>query len=313
MQFDGPASAGRFAPSPSGRLHVGNLRTALVAWLYSKSDDSPFWLRFEDLDTNAVRPEHYATQMEDLKSLGLNWDGEPLYQSRRLDFYRDAIASLRRSSETFECFCSRKDIREAAQAPNGGIQSMGRYPGTCRSLSERKRGEMIAAGRPPAIRLRGTGEAITVVDELHGEVSGGYDDLVVVRNDGTPAYNLVVVLDDAEQGVELVVRADDLLDSTPAHVGLAQLLGLAVPRYAHVPLIVGADNFRLSKQEGSVTLPERLALGESVQQVIGFLAHSIGLTDSAEQLDASELLATFNPGRLNKTAFQLPDGYLNPE
>lgn len=304
-------SAGRFAPSPTGHLHVGNLRTALAAWLFARSDGSEFWLRFEDLDSNAIREEFYDSQRQDLASLGLHWDGEPVLQSRRENLYRHAIAHLVERAETYECFCSRREIREAAQAPNGGIATLGRYPGTCRGLTEAERQAKRDAGRPPAIRLRGTAETIVVTDELCGDVAGDFTDLVIVRNDGTPAYNLVVVVDDADQGVDLVVRADDLLESTPAHVGLANLLGLNVPRYAHVPLVVGADGFRLTKQEGAVTLADRKALGESPADVLGFLANSLGLIDEVEPVSAAaELIGSFDPMKLPREPLQLPADYL---
>lgn len=306
-----PRSAGRFAPSPTGELHVGNLRTALAAWLFARSDSSPFWLRFEDLDTNAVREQFYGSQKSDLAKLGLDWDGEPVLQSQRDELYRDAIRSLIDRAETYECYCSRKEVREAAQAPNGGIATFSRYPGTCRHLSQAQRRAKRDGGRPPAIRLRGTTETVTVTDELCGDVSGDFSDLVIVRNDGTPAYNLVVVVDDADQGVDLVVRADDLLDSTPAHVGLAKLLDLAPPRYAHVPLVVGADGFRLTKQEGAVTLGDRITIGETPADVLGFLAHSLGLMDEFEPInEPADLVPVFAPHKLPRTALQLPPGYL---
>jgi glutamyl-tRNA synthetase len=306
-----PQSAGRFAPSPTGHLHVGNLRTALAAWLFARADNSPFWLRFEDLDSNAVRHEYYESQQQDLSSLGLDWDGEPVLQSQRDNLYRDAISRLVDRAETYECYCSRKEIRTAAQAPNGGMATLSRYPGTCRQLTSLQRQAKRDAGRPPAIRLRGTADTVVATDELCGEVSGDFADLVIVRNDGTPAYNLVVVVDDADQGVELVVRADDLLDSTPAHIGLAHLLGLTPPRYAHVPLVVGADGFRLTKQEGAVTLGERVALGETPAIVLGFLAESLGLIDELEPIEtAADLIDRFNPRDLPKLPLQLPADYL---
>ena len=263
------------------------------------------------MDSTATRPEFYETQQRDLLALGLDWDDEPVLQSERLDLYADAIAKLTASAETYECFCSRKEVREAAQAPNGGITTLGRYPGTCRNLTASERQARIKSGRPPAIRLRGSGSEISVLDEHCGEVSGNYDDLVIVRNDGTPAYNLVVVVDDAAQGVELVVRADDLLDSTPAHVGLARLLELPVSRYAHVPLVVGSDAFRLSKQEGAVTLTDRKQKGENPEDVLGFLAFSLGLIDTARPVPrAEDLLAHFDAAKLPREPLQLPADYL---
>lgn len=284
-------AVGRFAPSPTGRLHLGNLRTALLAWLFARSAGSRFLVRMEDLDRSSVRDEHYATQLADLAELGLDWDGEVVRQSDRLDRYDDAIAALAGAGLTYPCWCSRKEIREAATAPHG---VPGAYPGTCRTLTAAERADREASGRSPALRLRSDGAVVEVVDRLRGRYEAAVDDLVLRRGDGTPAYNLAVVVDDAEQGVEEVVRGDDLLPSTPRQVHLARLLGLRVPAYAHVPLALGPDGNRLAKRDGAVTLEDRRAMGESAGDVVELLAASLGLGGHTP----GELLAGFDPARL---------------
>jgi glutamyl-tRNA synthetase len=225
---------GRFAPSPTGDLHLGNLRTALLAWLFARSAGGRFLMRMEDLDTGRVRPGAEERQLADLRAIGIDWDGPVVRQSERLELYADALLRL----DTYPCFCTRAEIREAASAPHGPV---GAYPGTCRDLSERQRAEREAAGRPPALRVR---------------ADGSVDDFVVRRGDGAFAYNLAVVVDDAEMGVDQVVRGDDLADSTPRQVWLGRALGLTVPDYVHVPLVLGPNGARLAKRHGAVTLRE---------------------------------------------------------
>jgi glutamyl-tRNA synthetase len=245
---------GRFAPSPTGTLHLGNLRTALLAWLFARSAGSAFLVRMEDLDTSRVRPGVAEKQLADLAAVGLEWDGEVAYQSARLDRYADAIEQLRAAGRLYECFCTRAEIREAASAPHGPLPE-GHYPGTCLRLTEAER-EQRRANRPPALRVRAESAVVGFTDRLHGDVDGVVDDFVVRRNDGAIAYNLAVVVDDAAQDIGEVVRGDDLLDSTPRQLFLARLLGLPEPSYAHVPLVLGPDGTRLAKRHGDVTLRE---------------------------------------------------------
>jgi glutamyl-tRNA synthetase len=248
-------SDGRFAPSPTGTLHLGNLRTALLAWLFARSAGARFLVRMEDLDYGRVRPGTDAEQLRDLAAIGLDWDGEVVYQSARLDLYRDAIARLRAAGRIYECFCTRAEIRAAASAPHGPLPE-GAYPGTCLRLTEAELAEKRASGRAPALRMRADAEHVTFTDRLHGPQEGVVDDFVVQRNDGAPAYNLAVVVDDAAQGIGEVVRGDDLLDSTPRQLYLARMLGVSEPTHAHVPLVLGADGARLAKRHGDVTLRE---------------------------------------------------------
>lgn len=288
------SNSGRYAPSPTGRLHLGNLRTALVAWLFARSTGDRFVLRFEDLDTDAVRSEHYGSQLADLAALGLDWDDEPLRQSEHLERYRAALEELVALDLVYPCFCSRKDIREASQAPNGPW-SHAQYPGTCRHLSSAQRAERSAAGREPALRVRGDERPLSFDDVLCGPVEGVIDDFVVRRNDGTPAYNLVVVLDDDRQDVDLVVRADDLLSSTPRQLFIAELLEITPPRHAHVPLVLNERGDRLAKRDGSVTLADRVEAGVTPQQVLSQLGSSLGLCRPEEAITVEDLLERFDP------------------
>jgi glutamyl-tRNA synthetase len=306
--MSGPLGAGRFAPSPTGDLHLGNLRTALLAWLFARSTGRRFLIRVEDLDR--VRLRSAARQLSDLAAIGLTWDGEPVFQSQRYDRYDAALAALAARGLTYECYCSRREIAEAASAPQQAIPSAGEkppnaYPGTCRSLTEAERAVRRSAGRPAAIRLRAREASYTVVDELAGEVTGAVDDFVLRRGDGTPAYNLAVVVDDAAQEVDQVVRGDDLLSSAPRQAFLAHLLGHPQPRYAHVPLVLGPTGRRLAKRDGAVTLADLAAQGWSPIRVLTLIASSLGLAEPGDSATPEDLLARFDPAALPRTPWTL--------
>lgn len=288
MHCDGPrklppVTTGRFAPSPTSDLHLGNLRTAVLAWLLARDDAGAFLLRIEDLDQQrvAAAPQVAQRQLTDLAALGIDWDGEVVRQSRRLDLYRDVAAGL----ETYECYCTRREIAEASQAPHGSYRP---YPGTCAHLTRSERAARRAV-RPAAIRVRAHGAAMTVHDLHAGEVSGEVDDFVLFRADGTPAYNLAVVVDDGLQGVTQVCRGADLLDSAPRQAWLARELGFVPPSYAHVGLAVNRAGERLAKRDGAVTLSELESSGLSGRQVFETICRSAGLPaagSAPELLDA---------------------------
>ena len=306
-------ATGRFAPSPTGALHVGNLRTALVAWLAARASGGRFFVRMEDLDQLVARPEFEAQQLHDLAAIGLDWDGDVVHQSARSELYQAAIAVLDARGLVYPCFCSRKEIQDAVRAPNGFAPSPeGAYPGTCAHLSTLQRSQRASGGggRPAALRLRSTGEVVTVTDGLHGQYSAVVDDLVLRRHDGMPAYNLAVVVDDSDQGVQQVVRADDLLASTPRQVYLAGLLGLPPISYLHIPLVLGPTGQRLAKRDGAVTLADRLMLGESAHDVRSALAVSLGMCAPGERPLLPELVAMFKPmvdaGTLPRTPWVFP-------
>ncbi|MHC6222687.1 tRNA glutamyl-Q(34) synthetase GluQRS [Arthrobacter sp. MMS24-S77] len=281
-------SAGRFAPSPSGELHVGNLRTAMLAWLFARSTGRDFLLRVEDLDRARAGAEE--VQLRDLEAIGVTWDGAVVRQTNRSGLYNAAIERLTDAGLTYECFCTRREIQEAPSAPHA---PQGAYPGTCRNLSTAEL-EIRRASRPAAIRLRSEAQEWAVEDKLHGPYTGIVDDFVLRRNDGVTAYNLAVVVDDAEQGVDQVVRGDDLLSSTPRQAYLASLLGLPVPEYAHVPLVLNRDGARLAKRDGAVTLGDLAAVGLSAGEVRDVILGSLGLPEGP----LGDALDSFDPASL---------------
>ena len=296
--FQGPA--GRYAPSPSGDLHFGNLRTAVLAWLFARQTGRKFYLRVEDIDSERSSDESAMRQIEDLEALGLDFDPPVLYQHNRGDAYAEALARL----DTYECYCSRRDIREAASAPH---TQPGMYPGTCRDLTEEqralRRSQLAEEGRLPAIRLRAHAREWTVQDFYHGEYTGPVDDVILKRGGrvdqaqaGDWAYNLAVVVDDEFQGVDQIVRGDDLLPSAPAQAYLADQLGITAFSYIHVPLVVGAGGRRLAKRDGAVTLREMLA-EKGVADVVGDIAASLGCGGVTS---VNELLDAFEPQRVSR-------------
>ncbi|WP_291314573.1 tRNA glutamyl-Q(34) synthetase GluQRS [Corynebacterium sp. UBA2622] len=288
-------NAGRYAPSPSGDLHFGNLRTAVLAWLFARQSGRNFYLRVEDIDSERSSRESARRQIADLEAIGIDFDPPVVYQSERGALYEAALSRL----PVYECYCTRRDIREAAGAPHA---KPGMYPGTCRDLSEEqrasRRSELAAQGRLPALRLRADARGWAVRDFYRGDVIGPVDDVVLRRGGnvnqaqaGDWAYNLAVVVDDGDQGIDQVVRGDDLLMSAPAQAYMAHLLGYAEPLYVHVPLVVNAEGRRLAKRDGAVTLRQ---MGE-VRAAVGRIAVSVGCAGVAS---LSELLGVFDPEAL---------------
>lgn len=266
-------SVGRFAPSPTSDLHIGNLRTALAAWLLSRSSGGRFLLRIEDLDQARVlaAPDVANRQLQDLARIGLDWDGEVVIQSERKGLYAEALRHL--GERVYPCFCTRREIAEASSAPHDGHRP---YPGTCRDLSSVQRSQR-ELNRRPALRIRADSVVKEVVDLKAGHVSGIVDDFVLMRNDGTFAYNLATVVDDGEQGVTQVCRGDDLLLSAPRQAWLADQLGYQIPTYAHVSLVTNDSGQRLAKRDGAVTLADLADSGVAPKQVCAELAESLGL------------------------------------
>ena len=291
---NGPMANGRFAPSPTGDLHIGNLRTALVAWLFARTSVSKFIVRMEDLDRVTSSAEHAAAQLKDLKMLGLDWDGEVVFQSDRFDRYFAAIDNLTAAGLTYPCFCSRREILEAASAPHVHLPD-GAYPGTCRDLTESQQAERVAERGKAALRLRADHTQIRFEDTICGPIVAAVDDFVLRRADGVPAYNLAVVVDDAAQHVEEVVRADDLLLSTPRQIHLANLLKLPQLSYAHIPLVLSTAGVRLAKRDGAVTLRERIEGGSTPAEVLSLLAASLGMAAVGETITLDDLLYRFDP------------------
>lgn len=278
-------TAGRYAPSPSGDLHIGNLRTAVLAWLFARSTGRELVMRVEDLDR--VRPGAEERQLADLAAIGLDWDGPVVRQSERRSLYADALTDLQSRDLVYECFCTRREIQEATSAPH---QTPGLYPRTCRALTAAQRSRRHRM-RPAALRLRAQVGEATIHDQLHGTFTGPVDDVVLRRGDGVFAYNLAVVVDDAALDVDQVVRGDDLLDSSPRQAHLATLLGLTPPLYVHVPLALNREGQRLAKRDGAVTLRELEAVGTDP---MGLIAASLGRPGRT----LAELLEDFEPQRL---------------
>jgi glutamyl-tRNA synthetase len=297
--------AGRFAPTPTSDLHLGNLRTAVLSWLFARTTGRRVWLRVEDLDQQRVAGARGIAerQLSDLAALGLDFDGDVVWQSHRLPRYAAAVAAL--GDDVYECFCTRREIAEAATAPHSdGYRP---YPGTCRSLTSTERAGRRRT-RPPALRVRAGGASRTITDLYAGEITGTVDDFVVVRNDGVPAYNLAVVVDDIAQGVDQVVRGDDLLSSSPRQAWLTCRLGGTPPGYVHVPLAVNRDGARLAKRDGAVSLHDLADEGLSPSDVLGMIAASLGLAEPTERITPVILRARFDPEQIPRTPWIVDAG-----
>lgn len=304
---------GRFAPSPTGPLHLGNARTALVSWLAARAAGGRHVMRVEDLDAARVRPGLEARILDELRWLGIDWDEgpdvggpcAPYRQSERLAGYAAALARLREAGRVYPCFCSRAEVAAAAGAPHGPSDEGPRYPGTCAALSAGEAARR-AAGRRPSWRFRARSGPVRFDDGVHGpravDVAAEVGDFVVARADGVPAYQLAVVVDDAAMGVTDVVRGDDLLPSTGRQLLLYEALGLAPPRFAHVPLVVGEDGERLAKRHGALSLGELRAGGADPRAVVGLLAALSGLAPGGARVSAAELVGDFSLARLPRAA-----------
>jgi glutamyl-tRNA synthetase len=294
---------GRFAPSPTGDLHLGSAACALASWLLARSNTGALVLRVEDIDTPRVRAGIEARQLDDLKWLGLDWDEGPdragpfgpYRQSERIELYDRALDELARQGLTYFCDCSRADIARAASAPHAGDEGP-RYPGTCRELGLRDR----AWKRDPAVRLKTPDRDIALEDRWQGNVGENVwrtvGDFVLRRGDGVYAYQLAVVVDDLAMGVTEVVRGVDLLGSAARQALLCELLGSRPPRYAHHALIVAPDGNRLAKRASGVSLRDHRDGGARSEEVVGALATALGLAEPGSgALTPGELVRSFDP------------------
>ena len=308
---------GRFAPSPTGDLHLGHARTALCAWLAARSAAGHLLMRIEDLDRPRRVPGAEERILEDLAWLGLDWDEgpdvggpfSPYRQSERLDRYEAAVSQLLSSGQAFPCFCSRAEVARAATAPHGPEDEGPRYPGTCRALSGAQVSERSRTRRP-SIRLRVEPGTVTWSDAVFGveeqDPSESIGDFVLQRSDGIFAYQLAVVVDDAAMEVSEVVRGEDLRSSTARQLLLFRALGLAAPRYLHVPLVLGPDGQRLSKRHGAVGVRALRASGLDPRELVGSLGTSLGLCPPGCRIAPLELVAAFRPGLLLRTPLTWP-------
>ena len=308
---------GRFAPSPTGSLHVGNARTALLAWLHARAAGGSFVMRVEDLDFGRVRPGIMEAQLDELRWLGLDWDEgpdaggphAPYVQSQRVERYEDALRRLAASGLLFACGCSRRDIAAAASAPHAGDEGP-RYAGMCREHAVPADAPALTrwAVSEYALRFRlAEDEEVCFEDGVHGRAcfrpAADTGDFVVRRKDGVAAYQLAVVVDDAAMGITDVVRGGDLLGSTARQLLLFRALGLPEPRYTHVPLLLGADGERLAKRHGAVSLTELRREGIAPEAVVGWLASTCGLAAPGERLPAAELVPRFSIDRIPSTPY----------
>jgi glutamyl-tRNA synthetase len=297
---------GRFAPSPTGDLHLGSAACALVAYAWARSRGGAFVLRVEDIDTPRVKAGVEARQLEDLRWLGLDWDEgpdvggphAPYRQSERLARYGDALKSLADRGLTYLCDCSRADIARVASAPHEGDEGP-RYPGTCRDLGMRDR----SWKRSPAVRLKVPDREVCVEDGLQGRLIENVwqrvGDFVLRRGDGVYAYQLAVVVDDLAMGITDVVRGADLLGSTARQMLLAELLGFSPPRYAHHAMVIAADGGRLAKRGGGATLRDERAAGTSGAEVVARLARALGLVPvTGATITLGEIVRAFDPAWL---------------
>ena len=281
---------GRFAPTPSADLHIGNLRTALVAFLSARASGRDFLIRVEDLDVPRLGDADaiMERQLEDLGRLGICSDGPVVRQSERTAMYVEALSRV--ESMVYECFCSRKDVAEATRAPHGTTPF---YPGTCRNLTESQKAELRKV-RQPCLRINASSAQMRVTDLKHGSYTGLVDDFVVRRADGVFSYNFAVVVDDGLQGVREVVRGDDLLESSPRQAWLATRLGFDAPVYLHVPLVLSPDGTRLAKRDQAVTLTRLRDAGVGTQSVLSHLAVSLGLAEEGEPVTLPVLADRFD-------------------
>jgi glutamyl-tRNA synthetase len=298
---------GRLAPSPTGAQHVGNARTYLIAWLSARSHGGGVALRIEDIDSPRVKPGAAEQALDDLRWLGLDWDGEPVVQTRRLPLYEAALEELKRQELVYPCTCTRSDVASAASAPHAEHEGP-TYPGTCAHRTASDADALRAEGKPFAWRFR-VADSPPFDDQFRGPTRidlrrvGG--DFVVWKSAGTPAYQLAVVVDDAEAGVTEVVRGDDLIPSTPRQLLLYRALSFEPPRFAHVPLVVGADGRRLAKRHGDTRLSSLRGAGVRPEALVGLLAWSCGWQVEPDPAAPRDLLPRFRLAAIPKEPFVL--------
>ena len=294
---------GRFAPSPSGRMHLGNLWSCLLAWLAARSAGGGMVLRLEDLDPDRCRPEFCDQVMRDLEWLGLDWDGQPIYQSRRTAAYAEAFHQLEDQGLIYPCFCTRTQ-RLAASAPHRS-DGVVLYSGRCRHLTPAER-EALSARRAPAWRVQVPEETVSFQDKIQGDyaqnLAAECGDFILRRSDGVYAYQLAVVVDDAFQGVTQVVRGSDLLDSAPRQLWLQSKLGLPHPEYGHVPLLLSPDGRRLAKRDRDLELSQ-LKERFTAPELVGRLALAAGLIPEYAPVTPRQLLPSFAWDKLPRQDF----------
>jgi glutamyl-tRNA synthetase len=300
----------RFAPSPTGLLHIGGIRTALFCWLYARRHGGVFILRVEDTDRERSTPEAVQVILEGMQWLGLGHDLGPYYQTQRFDRYKEVIAEMLGAGTAYRCYCSKEDL-DAMRAEQQARKEKPRYDGRCRH----GKGPGAASGRQPVVRFKNPEEGATVVEDVvHGQVTfqnKELDDLIIARSDGTPTYNFCVVVDDADMGVTHVIRGDDHLNNTPRQMNMLLALGRTPPVYAHVPMILGPDGAKLSKRHGAVSVLEYQQQGYLPQALLNYLVRLGWSHGDQEFFTIPEMIAAFDVRDINKAASALnPDKML---
>ncbi|MCJ8010732.1 tRNA glutamyl-Q(34) synthetase GluQRS [Paenibacillus sp. KQZ6P-2] len=312
---------GRFAPTPSGELHIGNAWAALLSWLQIRSLDGTFVLRMEDIDTQRARP-HLASQiLDDLYWLGLDWDEGPdvggpygpYTQSERIEYYEEALKQLEDQGCLYPCYCSRADLLAAARAPHGLSSEGPAYPGTCRLLTPDE-AACKSLVKQPSLRFKVDHELLSFQDGIAGRqqfdtASGG--DFIVRRADGMISYQLAVVVDDDHMHITDVLRGADLLDSVPRQLMLYRALGMHAPAFAHVPLFMGPDGKRLAKRHGGTSLAALREMGTAPEQLVGWLMWIAGLTEELVPLTAKECIPLFDMDKLPSESILITDEKLS--
>jgi len=311
---EGTVSVGRLAPSPTGRLHLGHARSFLIAWWHARSRGGRIVLRLEDLDIERVKPGLVEATIDDLRWLGLDWDGEPYVQSRGIGEINAAAISLVDRGLAYPCICTRKEIQAAVSAPHGESTETV-YPGTCRGKFKSLAAAERASGRPAALRFAVPDRRVRIEDGIQGvcefDAASAIGDFPILRRLGMPAYQLAVVVDDARQEVTEIVRGADLLESCVRQWLLQQALGFEHPRWWHVPLVTDASGRRLAKRRDDVSLARLRAAGTDPQRLIAWVARSLGIEVPA-RVRAVELIPHFDITRIplsevRVTAFDLKD------
>ncbi len=289
----------RFAPSPTGYLHIGGARTALFCWLYARHCGGTFILRIEDTDRERSTPETVQVILDAMEWLGLPADEGPFYQSERFDRYAEVAEQLLAAGKAYPCYCSRERL-DRVRAEQQAKALKPRYDGHCR------RGAKPVADTPPVIRFASPRAGAVVVDDLvHGRTvfdNGELDDLVIRRSDGTPTYNFTVVVDDMDMAISHVIRGDDHLNNTPRQINVYEALGAAVPKFAHLPMILGADGTRLSKRHGSVSVLEYREEGFLPEALLNYLVRLGWSHGDQEIFTLSEMIGLFDLADVNRAA-----------
>jgi glutamyl-tRNA synthetase len=289
----------RFAPSPTGLLHVGGARTALFCWLYARRTGGKFILRIEDTDRERSTEEAVRVILEGMAWLGLDADEGPYYQTQRFDRYREVLSGMLQAGTAYHCYCTKQEL-DALREQQVARKEKPRYTGVCRNRSEPR------PGVSPVVRFRNPLDGAVVVQDLvHGPVTfqnAELDDLIIARSDGTPTYNFCVVVDDMDMGVTHVIRGDDHLNNTPRQMNMLQALGATLPLYAHVPMILGPDGAKLSKRHGAVSVLQYQEEGYLADALLNYLVRLGWSHGDQEVFTRAEMIAAFDIHDVNKAA-----------